>query len=52
MSGLRSLIKGYFQHCAGRRCGHVFGLSLPPSLVGLEACGSARHWARVDQAWA
>ena len=27
MSGLRPLIKGYFWHCAGRWCGHVFGLS-------------------------
>jgi hypothetical protein len=26
MSGRRPLIKGYFWHCAGRRCGHVFGL--------------------------
>jgi hypothetical protein len=27
MSGRRSLIKGYFWRCAGRGCGHVFGLS-------------------------
>ena len=27
MSGRRSLIKGYFWLCAGRGCGHVFGLS-------------------------
>ncbi len=26
MSGRRPLIKGYFRHCAGRGCGHVFGL--------------------------
>ena len=26
MSGRRSLIKGYFWRCAGRGCGHVFGL--------------------------
>jgi hypothetical protein len=26
MSGRRPLIKGYFQRCAGRGCGHVFGL--------------------------
>jgi hypothetical protein len=26
MSGRRSLIKGYFRFCAGRGCGHVFGL--------------------------
>jgi len=25
--------------------------SLPPCLVGLEASGSAHHWARVGQAW-
>ena len=28
MSGRRSLIKGYFWRCAGRGCGHVFGLLL------------------------
>jgi hypothetical protein len=28
MSGRRSLIKGYFWRCAGRECGHVFGLLL------------------------
>ena len=28
MSGRRSLIKGYFWRCAGRGCGHVFGLVL------------------------
>ena len=28
MSGRRPLIKGYFRRCAGRRCGHVFGLVL------------------------
>ena len=27
-SGRRSLIKGYFWRCAGRGCGHVFGLLL------------------------
>jgi hypothetical protein len=27
MSGRRSLIKGYFWRCAGRGCGHVFGLT-------------------------
>ena len=27
-----------------------FFASLPTSLVGLEACGSAHHWARADQA--
>jgi Pentapeptide repeats (8 copies) len=27
MSGRRPLIKGYFRRCAGRGCGHVFGLS-------------------------
>ena len=26
MSGWRPLIKGYFRRCAGRGCGHVFGL--------------------------
>jgi hypothetical protein len=26
MSGRRPLIKGYFQRCASRGCGHVFGL--------------------------
>jgi hypothetical protein len=26
MSGRRPLIKGYFQRCSGRGCGHVFGL--------------------------
>jgi hypothetical protein len=26
MSGRRPPIKGYFQRCAGRGCGHVFGL--------------------------
>ena len=26
MSGRRPLIKGYFRRCAGRGCGHVFGL--------------------------
>jgi hypothetical protein len=28
MSGCRPLIKGYFWRCAGRGCGHVFGLLL------------------------
>ena len=28
MSGRRPLIKGYFRRCAGRGCGHVFGLVL------------------------
>lgn len=26
MSGCRPLIKGFFQRCADRGCGHVFGL--------------------------
>jgi hypothetical protein len=26
MSGCRPLIKGFFRRCAGRGCGHVFGL--------------------------
>jgi transposase len=31
------------------RRGHVekFFATLPPTLVGLEACGSAHHWARI-----
>jgi transposase len=28
----------------------TFFLNLPPSLVGMEACGSAHHWARKLQA--
>ena len=27
MSGRRSLIEDYFWRCAGRGCGHVFGLT-------------------------
>src|SRR5271154_1356833 len=27
-------------------CFQAFFASLPPCLVGLEACGSAHHWAR------
>jgi transposase len=27
-----------------------FFAKLPPCLVGMEACGSAHHWARVLQA--
>ena len=40
MSGRRSLIKGYFWLCAGRGCGHVFGLSrgqLDPLALMLSA---------------
>jgi hypothetical protein len=40
MSGRRSLIKGYFWRCAGRGCGHVFGLSrgqLDPLALMLSA---------------
>ena len=29
-----------------------FFASLPPCLVGLEACGSAHHWARNSSNWA
>jgi transposase len=24
---------------------------IPPCLVGMEACGTAHHWAREIQAW-
>jgi hypothetical protein len=40
MSGRRSLIKGYFWRCAGRGCGHIFGLSrgqLDPLALMLSA---------------
>ena len=40
MSGRRSLIKGYFWRCAGRGCGHVFGLlrgQLDPLALMLSA---------------
>ena len=37
LSGRRPPIKGYFRRCAGRGCGHVFGLlrgeSSPPALM-------------------
>jgi transposase len=27
-----------------------FFANLPPCLIGIEACGGAHYWARVDQA--
>jgi hypothetical protein len=40
MSGRRPLIKGFFRRCAGRGCGHVFGLvrgELDPLALMLSA---------------
>ena len=29
----------------------TFFAKLPPTVVGLEACGSAHYWARVCASW-
>jgi len=38
MSGRRPPIKGYFQRCADRGCGHVFGLSCGENRIRRPWC--------------